>query len=87
MRFERIQVRTRDDYRGAQEPVAFVWRGETHAVDRVEDRWYEGSLNARRVPLRYFRVRTVAGRRFIVRYHELFDAWGVLVPPQEPSQG
>ncbi|SMC23576.1 hypothetical protein SAMN02746041_01771 [Desulfacinum hydrothermale DSM 13146] len=85
MRFERIQVETRDDYRGAQEPIAFVWRDETHRVERVEDRWYEGYLDARRVPMRYYRVRTLSGRRFILRYHELFDAWSLRVPPKETS--
>jgi hypothetical protein len=80
MRFERIEVETRDGYRTQQEPVAFVWREARYVVTEVVDRWYEGYVGARRVPMRYFRVRTERGGVFVIRYHELFAAWSVLVP-------
>jgi hypothetical protein len=80
MVFERIEVETRDEYRGAQEPIRFTWRGQRFKVDSILDRWYEGYQDAGRVPLRYYRVRTESGEVFLLRYHELFDAWAVRVP-------
>ena len=80
MVFERMEVWTRDEYRGAQEPVAFEWRGQHYEVEEVLDRWYEGGLDARRMPLRYFKVRVSSGEVFIVRFHEMFQAWSLLVP-------
>ena len=79
MEFERIQVATRDEYQGVQEPTAFQWRGARFAIDRVIDRWYEGYKDATRLPLRYYRVRTDGGDVFILRYHEVFMAWSMLV--------
>ncbi len=35
MEFERIEVSTRDEYKGTQEPVSFVWRGKEHHVEQV----------------------------------------------------
>jgi hypothetical protein len=85
MRFERIEVETRDGYRTSQEPTAFLWRGRWYEVTEVLDRWHEGYVGARRVPMRYFRVRAGVEGVFVVRYHELFTAWSVLAPGT-PSQ-
>jgi hypothetical protein len=80
MEFERITVFTRDEYRAAQEPNAFEWRGNRFEIEQVEDRWLEGRPDSTRMPLRYYKVRTSDGRRFILRYHEFFTAWSVAVP-------
>lgn len=80
MQFERIRVATRDHYRGSQEPQAFWWRERHYPLIEIMDRWYEGRLDAQRVPMRYFRVKTASGEVFILRYHELFCAWSLLVP-------
>jgi hypothetical protein len=93
MRFERIKVSCRDEYRSQQEPTAFHWRGEEYRIRTILDRWYEGHLSRQRVPQRYYRVLTEDDRRFIVRYNELFDAWGLMIPeghepdshPEDPS--
>ena len=86
MELERITVRTRDEYREAQEPTEFEWRGRCFKVEQVLDRWYEGHSDATRLPLRYFKVRTREGLIFILRHHELFRAWGLVMaaPPIEP---
>ena len=81
MEFERIAVSTRDEYQGAQEPVAFEWRGERFGIVRIVDRWYEGRADATRMPLRYFKVQTTDGKVFLLRYHEFFTAWSVKVGP------
>ncbi len=79
MRYEMVEVATRDEYKGSQEPVSFVWRGKEHLVDRVIDRWYEGRQDSTRMPLLYFRVETRSGEILILRYHEFFRAWGIRV--------
>lgn len=79
MEFESIEVLTRDEYRTAQEPMSFMWRGRKHDVERVLDRWYEGRIDSSRVPMLYFRVQLRSGEVFILRYHELFRAWSIRV--------
>lgn len=85
MELERIEVQTRDEYRGAQDPTHFIWRGRDFRVARVLDRWYEGFFDSTRLPLRYFKVETSEGRTFLLRYHELFTAWSIVVPRDEPE--
>lgn len=82
MQFERITVLTRDEYREAQEPYAFEWRDQRFEVAGIVDRWYEGRLDSKRMPLRYFKVRTGDGGIHLLRYHELFRAWSILVREQ-----
>lgn len=79
MEFESIEVSTRDEYKGAQEPVSFIWRGKEHHVEQVVDRWYEGGIDPTRVPMLYFRVKTRSEDTFLIRYHELFRAWSIRV--------
>lgn len=77
MEFERIEVESRDQYKGAQEPVSFAWRGKEYLVEQTIDRWYEGKVDSTRMPMLYFRVRTRSGEIFILRYHEFFRAWSI----------
>lgn len=79
MEFESIEVRTRDQYKGAQEPVSFVWRGKERHVEQVVDRWYEGRIDSTRIPMLYFRVKTRSGEIFLIRYNEFFRAWSIRV--------
>ncbi len=78
--FEAVTVHTRDEYRAAQEPTAFEWRGRRFEVVQIVDRWYEGRLDSTRLPLSYFRVRTDGGEEFVLRYHEFFRVWAIRVP-------
>jgi hypothetical protein len=80
MKFERIIVSTRDEYRDAQEPYGFEWRDKRFDIACILDRWYEGYLDARRMPLRYFKVKTSGGEQYVLRYHELFRSWSILTP-------
>jgi len=79
MEFESIKVSTRDQYKGAQEPVFFVWRGKEHHIEQIVDRWYEGRIDSTRMPMLYFRVKTRSGEVFLIRYHEFFRAWSIRV--------
>jgi len=77
--FERVEVLSRDEYREAERPVSFMWRGKRFEIEEILDRWYEGHRDPTRMPLRYFRVRTKGGEVHVLRYHEFFAAWGILV--------
>ena len=79
MKFEEIDVFTRDQYKGAQEPVSFVWRGAEHYVEQIIDRWYEGGIDSTTIPMLYFRVKIRSGEIFLIRYHEFFRAWAILL--------
>jgi hypothetical protein len=79
MKFENIEVSTRDEYKGAQEPLSFVWRGEQRHIAQIVDRWYEGGVDSTRMVLLYFRVKTVTGEIFLIRYHEFFRAWSIVL--------
>ncbi|SFM49242.1 hypothetical protein [Thermodesulforhabdus norvegica] len=77
--FEAVEVETLDFYTGQQEPRRFYWKNRWWTIDDVIDRWYEGYADETRVPMRYFRVRTLEGGVFILRYNQLFDRWALLV--------
>ena len=77
MEFETIEVSTHDEYRGAQEPVSFVWHGKKYNVEQIVDRWYEGRIDSTRMPMLYFRVKTQSGEIFLIRYHEFFRVWSI----------
>jgi hypothetical protein len=80
MEFERIEVFTRDEYKSAQEPLSFNWRGKDYLIEQILDRWYEGRLDPTRMPMLYFKVMTLSGELFILRYHEFFRAWSIRTP-------
>ncbi len=82
MRLEPVYVRSRDEYRGSQQPTEFLWREKWYKVAGVLDRWYEGRPDSTRLPMLYFRVQTTEGEQFILRYHEFFTAWSLVVPDQ-----
>lgn len=80
MILERIEVESRSEYRASQEPRGFLWRGRHYVIARVLDRWYEGYADARRSPLRYFRVESGEGEEFIIRCHDQLGAWSIELP-------
>jgi hypothetical protein len=49
-------------------PRQFVADDEIYEIDIVEDRWYERKAT-------YFKVRTIQGKRYILRYDEAADEW------------
>jgi hypothetical protein len=61
----------------AQEPRAFVWRGQRHVVETVERAW-----RAPRGP--HFLVRTEEGSVFELAYNEVEDAWSARERSPQP---
>ena len=54
----------------AQEPRALTWEGRRYLVAEVEARWRTPDGPT-------FRVRTEAGERFDLHYHEQVDQWTI----------
>jgi len=79
MRFERITVACREEYRAQQEPIAFFWRGMEIHIRAILDRWYEGHSASSMPPLDYYKVRGDDGAVYILRYNQLFDTWAILL--------
>lgn len=78
MKSERIEVDEYSGYRGSERPRFFIWHGVKYDVETVIDRWYEGGLSAKDQKLDYYKVRTVCGGEFILRYNALFGAWSIM---------
>src|SRR5688572_26782237 len=72
----RIHVEAYSGYRANERPLSFsldIAIGENgvtgvYDIDAVEDRWYEPHTE-------YFKVRTVEGKRYILRYAEADNQW------------
>ncbi len=77
MTYETIQVECYSGYRVNERPQAFTFRGRRHQVREIVDRWYEGSIDASRPEISYFKVRTTDGQVYLLRYLSLFDSWSV----------
>jgi hypothetical protein len=67
-----VQVTCSSGHSYAQEPHAFTWRGERHAVAAVERSWQTPSGP-------HFRVRTDDGSRFELAYDEQADEWRLVL--------
>ena len=75
MNFIQVQVEAYSGYRVNESPRAFFFEGRRHEIIKILDRWYEGGRSPRDQRLDYYKVRTLDGREFMLRYNALFDAW------------
>jgi hypothetical protein len=79
MAYEAIQVECYSGYRVNEHPIAFTFWERRWEVREIVDRWYEGSIDASRPEISYFKVRTTEGRIFLLRYLSLFDSWSISI--------
>ena len=79
MPYEQIPVECYSGYRADERPVAFTFHERRREVAEIVDRWYEGGLQPGRPQVNHFKVRTVDGEVFLLRYLSLFDAWSIWV--------
>jgi hypothetical protein len=77
MSFQAIQVECVSGYKAEERPVAFTFEGRRREIGEIIDRWYEGSPDATRPMVNYFKIRTTDNHEFLLRYVALFDAWSV----------
>lgn len=68
--FFHVRVETYDGHKGAERPVAFVWKGRRIACAEVLDRWYGEDHE-------YFKARGDDGRVYLLRYHRGEDRWEI----------
>lgn len=77
MQCEVIAVECYSGYKANERPMAFSFQGRRREIAEILDRWYEGDLQAGRPQVNYFKVKTVEGAVFLLRYVSLFDAWSI----------
>jgi hypothetical protein len=63
-----IHVTAYSGYKANERPRDFTVDEDLFEIAEVEDRWYEPEAT-------YFRVRTIEGKRYILRYDESDDEW------------
>ena len=80
MPYEKIEVECYSGYKANERPVAFTYHKRRREVAEIVDRWYEGDLEAQNSDVSYFKVRTVEGEVFLLRYVSLFDTWSIVMP-------
>ena len=80
MPYEKIDVECYSGYKANERPVAFTYQKRRREVAEIVDRWYEGGFEAQNPDVSYFKVRTVEGEVFLLRYVSLFDAWSIVMP-------
>ena len=77
MPYEKIPVECYGGYKADERPMAFTFQERRWEVAEIVDRWYEGGLQPGRPQVNHFKVRTVEGNVFLLRYLSLFDAWSI----------
>lgn len=77
MDFKETAVYFYSGYKAVVRPLAFDYEGRRREVEEIVDRWYEGGIEATRPVLNYFKVKTVDGEVFLVRYEAATDKWSV----------
>src|SRR5262249_43014567 len=64
----RIFVDAYSGHRANERALRFTWDDETYDIAYIEDRWQEPNAE-------YFKVRTVDGKMYLLRYDEPSDEW------------
>src|SRR5262245_40828606 len=64
----RIYVDAYAGYKASERPLRFSLDDETYDIASIEDRWQEPAAE-------YFKVRTVDGKLYLLRYDEREDEW------------
>ncbi len=83
MPYEVIHVECYSGYKADERPVAFTLGERRREIAEIIDRWYEGGLKPGQPQVNYFKVKSVDGGEFLLRYVFLFDAWSVWVEEDE----
>jgi len=64
----RIYVEAYSGYKANESPLRFELDDTVYQIIAVEDRWQDPNAE-------YFKVRTVDGKRYLLRYDSQEDAW------------
>jgi protein-tyrosine-phosphatase len=77
--FEPVTVRCYEGYRACESPRSFSRQGRTYRIAEIVDRWYEGNQESAADAVDYFKVEVEDGKRYILRYNQMTDRWGIMV--------
>jgi hypothetical protein len=73
--WDQAPVECYGDHKAVECPAAFNFQGRHRAIAEIIDRCHEGSIEAERPEVDYFRVRTIEDSIFLLRYLSLFSSW------------
>ena len=73
--FEDIDVESYAGYKGQESPRAFVHLARRYEILEILDRWYEGGVDPKALRQDYFRVKTMEGEIFLLRYTPRYQSW------------
>jgi hypothetical protein len=79
MIFQIIRVDCYSGYKRGERPKTFILNNHKYRIDEIVDRWYEGGIEPQRPVLNYFKVRTIEGYIFLLRYNPKYDSWAIQV--------
>jgi hypothetical protein len=79
MKFEKVHVSVYSGYMANERPASFRFSGRDYKVEKIIDRWYEGSTKSSAPPMNYFKVLADDGGEYILRYNGLFDVWSIMI--------
>ena len=77
--FEVIKVETYFGHKADSYPRSFQFQNKTWDIEEIEDRWYEGSVQAGGPVMNYFKVRTTSSQQFILRHNLNRNIWAVKI--------
>ena len=75
---KKVSVSCYSGYQYAEDPVCFAIDGQTHPIQEIIDRWYEGGAVSGRTVLSYFRIRTAEDSILLLRYDPVLDEWRIM---------
>ena len=79
MIFKLIEVESYCGYRPDERPISFAYQDEKFEVSEILERWYEGGTIAGQPVYAYFKVKTVSGGEFLLRYNTRFKTWAIRI--------
>lgn len=83
--FHVTRVQTIDSHASPGEPRKLFFEHQWLDVERITDRWYEGSMDPARPLVLYYKVLS-EGRFFLLRYLSYFQRWQVAAVDQGDTQ-
>lgn len=76
----KIEVETYSGHKGAERPVAFVWKGRRIQCRQIKDRWYGPDHE-------YFKVEGDDQRDYTLRYDRTNNVWEISLIKTAKTQG
>jgi hypothetical protein len=79
MIYEQIEVVSYCGYRPNERPLSFVYQDKKWEVKDILERWHEASQKAGAPTYSFFKVVTLSGDHFILRYNTRYKTWAIKI--------